>query len=137
MHAELLAARDPAVVDRYWAPDFHSHDMPPGLPQGPEGVKRFLAQIADALPDADVSIDVLLSDGDLVAVHTTTTGTHRGRLFGLPPTGRRLAMGGSDIVRIADGRIVEHWGLTDVAGVVRQAGPLATARGALHHLLRR
>jgi steroid delta-isomerase-like uncharacterized protein len=119
-HEELLAARDPAVVDSFFGEGFVSHNMPPGFPQGREGVKRFFAMFRDAFPDVTVEIDDLVADGDRVAAATTFNGTHTGELMGMPPTGRRVAVTGIDIVRVEDGRIVEHRGLTDIAGLMRQ-----------------
>lgn len=119
-HAELLEARDPAVVDGFFAEDFVSHNNPPGFPPGREGVKHFFATFRGAFPDVSVAIDELVVDGDRVAVATTFTGTHEGEVYGMPATGRQVSVTGIDIVRIADGRIVEHRGLTDIAGLMRQ-----------------
>jgi steroid delta-isomerase-like uncharacterized protein len=121
-HAELLAARDPAVVDEFFAEDFVSHNNPPGFPPGREGVKQFFGTFRDAFPDVAVAIDELVADGDMVAVATTFTGTHEGELMGMAPTGRTVSVTGIDIVRIAGGRIVEHRGLTDIVGLMRQLG---------------
>jgi predicted ester cyclase len=74
----------------------------------------------DAFPDVTVEIDELVADGDRVAVATTFTGTHTGSLMGVEPTGRRVSVTGIDIVRVEGGRIVEHRGLTDVVGLMRQ-----------------
>src|SRR3954471_18167468 len=119
-HSELLAARDPAVVDSFFGDGFVSHNMPPGLPPGRDGVKRFFSMFRDAFPDVTVEIDELVSDGDRVAVATTFTGTHTGSIMGMEPTGRRVSVTGIDIVRVVDGRIVEHRGLTDIVGLMRQ-----------------
>jgi steroid delta-isomerase-like uncharacterized protein len=119
-HSELLAARDPAVVDAFFGDGFVSHNMPPGFPPGREGVKRFFSMFRDAFPDVTVEIDELVADGDRVAVATTFTGTHTGAIMGMEPTGRRVSVTGIDIVRVADGRIVEHRGLTDIVGLMRQ-----------------
>jgi steroid delta-isomerase-like uncharacterized protein len=124
LHRELLAARDPAVVDGFFAADFVSHTNPPGLPKGAEGVRRFFAMFRDAMPDVEVTIDELIADGDRAAVATTIRGTHTGELLGLPATGRRVEVVGVDMVRVRDGKIVEHRGLTDTVGLMRQlAGP--------------
>jgi steroid delta-isomerase-like uncharacterized protein len=120
LHRELLTERDLAVVDRFFAPDFVSHNNPPGFPDGVEGVKRFFAMFRDAFPDAGVRIDEIVDAGDRVAVATTLTGTHRGELMGVAPTGRVVEVTGIDIVRIEDGRIAEHRGLTDIVGLLRQ-----------------
>ena len=120
LHAALLEAREPAVVDDFFATDFVSHNNPPGFPPGVEGVKRFFETFRDAFPDVSVEIDEIVADGDRVAVATTFTGTHEGELMGMAPTGRRVSVTGIDIVRVADGRIVEHRGLTDIVGLMRQ-----------------
>jgi predicted ester cyclase len=120
LHAALLESRDPAVVDEFFAPDFVSHNNPPGFPPGVEGVKRFFATFRDAFPDVEVDIDELLVDGDRAAVATTFTGTHEGELMGMAPTGRRVSVTGIDVVRVAGGKIVEHRGLTDIVGLMRQ-----------------
>ena len=122
LHRDLLGSRDLATVDELFAEDFVSHTMPPGLPAGREGVKQFFAMFADALPDVDVRIEETVVEGDRAAVVTTTTGTHEGELLGVRPTGRRVAVTGIDWVRVADGRIVEHRGLTDIVGLLRQLG---------------
>jgi predicted ester cyclase len=119
-HTELLAARDPAVVDAFFGEGFESHNMPPGFPPGRDGVKRFFSMFRDAFPDVTVEIDELVADGDRVAVATTFTGTHQGELMGMAPTGRRVSVTGIDIVRVHDGAIVEHRGLTDIVGLMRQ-----------------
>jgi predicted ester cyclase len=120
LHAALLEERDPVVVDDFFAEGFVSHNNPPGFPAGRDGVKQFFATFRDAFPDVTVAIDELLVDGDRVAVATTFTGTHEGELMGIGPTGRRVSVTGIDVVRIAAGRIVEHRGLTDVVGLMRQ-----------------
>ena len=117
----LLSTRDPAVVNEFFAPGFVSHNMPPGLPQGPEGVKRFLG-LFELVGDLQVAIDETVSEGDRIAVATTTSGLHDQELFGIAPTGRRLEVTGIDLLRIEDGLIVEHRGLTDTVGLMRQLG---------------
>jgi steroid delta-isomerase-like uncharacterized protein len=120
LHTALLDTRDPDVVDSFFAPDFVSHNNPPGFPPGVDGVKQFFAMFRDAFPDVTVAIDELVADGDRVAVATTFTGTHQGELMGMAPSGKRVSVTGIDIVRVAGGRIVEHRGLTDIVGLMRQ-----------------
>jgi steroid delta-isomerase-like uncharacterized protein len=120
LHEALLSERDVDVLDRFFAEEFTSHNNPPGFPPGVAGVKQFFAMFRDAFPDASVEIDELVAEGDRVAVATTLSGTHEGELMGMAPTGRSVSVTGIDIVRIADGRIVEHRGLTDIVGLMRQ-----------------
>jgi steroid delta-isomerase-like uncharacterized protein len=120
LHEALLSERDVDVLDRFFAEEFTSHNNPPGFPSGVAGVKQFFAMFRDAFPDAAVTIDELVADGDRVAVATTLTGTHQGDLMGIEPTGRTVAVTGIDIVRVDGGKIVEHRGLTDIVGLMRQ-----------------
>jgi steroid delta-isomerase-like uncharacterized protein len=120
LHDELLRERDLDVVDRFFADGFVSHNNPPGFPPGVEGVKQFFATFRDGFPDASVQIDELVADEDRVAVATTLTGTHTGELMGIAATGRAVSVTGIDIVRIDGGKIVEHRGLTDIVGLMRQ-----------------
>lgn len=113
LHRTLLDTRDPSVVDDLFAPDFESHNIPPGLPPGVEGVKAWFAMMRDSFPDVDVRIDQVVAADDAAAVATTITGTHA-------PSGRRVSVTGIDMVRVEDGRIVEHRGLTDTVGLMRQ-----------------
>ena len=120
LHAELFASGDLATLDRFFAPDVVSHNMPPGFPAGIEGVRRFFETFRTAFPDVTVRVDEVVAESDRAAVATTIEGTHRGELLGLAPTGRRVAVTGIDIVRVREGRIVEHRGLTDTVGLLRQ-----------------
>jgi len=95
--------------------------MPPGLPDGVDGVKAFFEMLRSAFPDIEVRVDELVVDGARAAAATTMTGTHEGELLGIAPTGRRVEFTGLDLVRLdADGLIAEHRGLTDTVGLLRQ-----------------
>jgi predicted ester cyclase len=120
LHRTLLESRDLGTIDGFFAEAFVSHNKPPGLPAGAAGVKQFFAIFREAFPDAEVAVDELVAEGDWVAVATTLTGTHRGELMGVAPTGRRVSVTGIDMVRIENERIVEHRGLTDTVGLIRQ-----------------
>ena len=121
LHRALFDSGDlEAVVDAFFASGFESHNTPPGLPAGREGVKAFFAIFRDGFTDIEVTVDQLVSQNDMVAIATTTSGTHTGHLFGVAPTGRRVSVTGIDIVRLADGKVTEHRGLTDTVGLLRQ-----------------
>ena len=122
LHSEVVGGRQLDRLGEFFADDFESHNLPAGLPPGIAGVRAFFAGFGDGLDDLTVTIDVAVAEDDLVAVRTTTRGRHTGTLFGIPASGRELAVDGVDILRVADGRIVEHWGLTNTAGLLEQVG---------------
>ena len=58
----------------------------------------------------------------MVAGRMTTTGTHTGEFMGIPATGKRVSFTEIHIVRIANGKAVEHWGNQDDMGMMQQLG---------------
>jgi predicted ester cyclase len=60
---------------------------------------------------------------DKVASRWTLRGTHSGRLFGIAATGRRVALSGITISRVASNQIQEEWMLWDQLSLVQQVGP--------------
>src|SRR5215210_2762108 len=122
LHTELFASGDLATLERFFAPDVVSHNMPPGFPPGIDGVRRFFETFRTAFPDVSVRVDEIVAEGDRAAVATTIEGTHEGGLLGLAATGGPVSVTGIARVRVAGGRIVEHRGLTDTVGLLRQLG---------------
>ena len=104
---------DPGVVD---------HAAPPGFPTGREGAKQFFAMMRSAFPDLHLTIEDMIAEGDKVVMRSTWSGTHQGEFMGVPATGRRVTVGGIDISRCADGRMVEHWEQFDALGLMQQLG---------------
>ena len=109
-------------IDARIAQDLIEHNPPPGVPSGPEGMKQSVAMFRAAFPDIHVTIHDVLAEGDKVVVRATASGTHRGELMGIPATGRRIAVDEIHIVRCVDGKVVEHWGIEDSLGMMRQLG---------------
>jgi predicted ester cyclase len=73
-----------------------------------------------AFPDLHASVDELMAEGDRVFCRSTITGTHDGEYKGIPPTGRHVAAEAAEVFRVAQGKFVGYWCLTDVAGLMRQ-----------------
>ena len=71
-------------------------------------------------PTLRVSIQASLTEADKVAASFLYEGTQQGPLYGIAPTGRRLSFTSCDIFRVSDGKIAEHWGMGDIAGVLAQ-----------------
>ena len=70
------------------------------------------------VPDARVIISDLIAEGDKVAVRYTIEGTHEGDLFGAPPTGQRVSIESFTVERLSDGKIREHWRVTDTLDMI-------------------
>ena len=124
-YEEVLAGGNTGLIDELVAEGFVDHESLPGQPPGRDGVGFFVEMMRNALPDLSVkSLEPSLADGNLEAVHTVLAGTHRGELMGVAATGRGVEFESIDIVRTEDGKVVEHWGITDVMALMQQLGAL-------------
>jgi len=96
-----------------------------GVEPGIESIKSFYTAFWSAFPDASVTIDHLMAEGNQVACCFTITGTHRGEYLGIPATGREVSFTGITILRFVDGRCIERWSQADSVGLLQQLGALA------------
>ena len=107
------------------APDFIEHEeLPLGMPHGSEGFALMLTMMRSAFPDFKAKMEDMIAEDDKVVIRMTWTGTQQGEFMGLPPSGKSFSMGVIDIFRMAEGRIVEHWGLTDNMAMMQQLGAM-------------
>src|SRR5262249_35402139 len=73
--------------------------------------QKFWETARRAFPDMQFRVDLLIESGDLVVSNWTLTGTHSGEAYyDVPPSGRPVTINGTAILRMPDGKVVEHWG---------------------------
>lgn len=101
------------AFDELLAPEYINHT--PSLPDRPgvEGLKYIVSAIRKGFPDLHYEIVHIVAEGELVAVQTYMIGTNTGELFGQPATGKKIRVPQMQFERIKDGKIVEHWRITD------------------------
>jgi len=124
MEEELFNKRNLAAVDEFLAPSYVLRTAPAATPSGRDGVREVIAIYLAAFPDLHISIDELLAEGDKVVGRFTFTGTHGGDLMGLAPTQQRISVRQIAIYRIADGKVVEEWEVSDQLGLMQQLGAI-------------
>jgi steroid delta-isomerase-like uncharacterized protein len=118
------------AIDEFCSPEFVNHSAPSGLPADREGIKIVTTMFRAAFPDSYFTVEDMLAEGDKVATRKTFHGTHQGEFMGPPPTGRQVSTGLIDIVRISDGRVVEHWSMGDNLGMMQQLGIITQQGGS-------
>lgn len=128
---EVFNRRNVAAIDEFVAADQIDHTLPPNLPPNTTGTKQGIAMFLRAFPDVHSSLDDVIAEGDRVAVRYTSQGTQRGVFGGLPPTGRQVTVPSYLVARIANGKIVEMWGLDDRLGMLQQLGVVPALLGAV------
>jgi predicted ester cyclase len=80
----------------------------------------FSAILRPAFPDLTVDIYDQVAEGDKVVTRKAILGTHKGNLFDIPPTGQKIRIDVIDIVRIKDGKYIEHWGINTLQAVLSE-----------------
>jgi steroid delta-isomerase-like uncharacterized protein len=94
----------------------------PGFGDGVEGGRNIHKTTLIGMPDWHTAIEDLIAEGDKVVARIRMTGTHTGDFYGIPATGKRVEFTGIYIVRIKNGKIVEHWGEEDAYSLLLQLG---------------
>jgi predicted ester cyclase len=121
------------LADQLIAPDFVNHVVPPGTPQGPDGVRHIITMLRSACPDSRYVIEDLIAEDDKVAARVTFSGTHAGVFQGLPPTGQRVLQEQIHILRIAGERGAELWAAWDNLALLRHVGGRVVRAGKERH----
>ncbi|MDQ0822503.1 steroid delta-isomerase-like uncharacterized protein [Arthrobacter sp. V4I6] len=124
-YTEVLEGGDLTLIDELVSDDFVAHDPLPGQPPTKDGLRFFVNTMRAAFPDLRATTtEPALTEGNLEARYVVLTGTHQGELMGVAPTGRSVEFSGIDIIRVDDGKVVEHWGATDTFTLMQQIGAL-------------
>jgi predicted ester cyclase len=122
VYEEGLNRGDLGVADELIDPEFLDREAHPGGNRGPESFRQLITMLRTAFPDLRFEIDDLIAEGDTVAGRLTMNGTHTGPLMGMPPTGRAVRQSHMHFVRFRGGKAIEHWGVRDDMGMMRQMG---------------
>ena len=100
-------------------PDWTMHGGPPGLPRGPEGVRRLFATFGRI--EQEWTVDDVIAEGDRVVVRGTNVCT-QDAFLGVPGQGVRQVFTATFVMRIVGGLVAEVWRNADDLGRVLQLG---------------
>jgi steroid delta-isomerase-like uncharacterized protein len=109
-------------LDKVLTADYVYQDAPLGTPPGQEAIRQVVTMFRHAFPDFKITFEDQIAERDMVCSRTITTGTHKGEIFGLKPTGNSFRMPGITWVRIAEGKVAESWVENDVQSLMKQLG---------------
>jgi predicted ester cyclase len=106
----------------YVREDVITHGGPPGQEAGLAGFIAALKRLRSAFPDLTAVATQIVAEGDQVVGRFEVRGTHRGDYLGIAPTGKPVEYEEIAIVRLAGGRIAEHWAVADAKTLLNQIG---------------
>lgn len=117
---DFINRGDEAAADETFTQNYIEHAHP-GVGNLAD-FKVYMRGLRKSLGNFAIDIQMVLVDGDYVIHRAFLKGTHQDTLFGLPATGRKVAIEVIDIFRLENGKIAEHWGQADTPGLLAQIG---------------
>ena len=127
---ELLSTDIFAVADEILSSDFRFYFAGSPDPMNLEQYKEFLVARRAAFPDRRFVVEDIIAEEDKVSARFTMRGTHKGEFRGLAPSGREVTMSGIDMIRLAEGKMVEDRVEVDQLGMMQQLGVIASPQQA-------
>jgi len=122
---EIYANGKLELADELIHPGFVDHEPAhPEQPTGPESVKQTVRRLHATFGGLRFEVEDEIAEGDKVVQLVAMSGRHTGALMGHEPTGKTFAVRHTYIWRIADDKIVDHWGSRDDLGLLAQLGVL-------------
>lgn len=124
-YQEIYNDNDLDALSEVLSEELQTPKIMPGIPTGIEGAKAAHRMMLAGFPDYQTRIDDLIAEDDKVVARITMSGTNTGSFMGMPPTGKHVSFTGIYVARLANGKIVEHWGEEDGVGLLQQLGVLS------------
>jgi len=126
IHKVLFMERDASRVEEFYAPEVISHNTDTGGSGARKVNSKQLAAMWSASkknnPERVLDDELILCADDFIVVRTTLRSNDATGVAGNAPTGKAYVTTATDIYRFENGRVVERWGNSDVAGVYQQLG---------------
>ncbi|MBP0615783.1 ester cyclase [Jiella sp. KSK16Y-1] len=89
---------------------------------GPRGWLKAVEVMRGGFPDVQWTLEELVVEGEKIAARYTMRGTHEGTFFGVPATGKKIAIQTMNFYAMANGKIVGERGQPDLLGLMQQIG---------------
>lgn len=117
------------VVNELMSPRCRFHDpVFPSLKEGAENFKQHIQTCKSGFPDLNFKIEDTIAERNEVVLHWSARGTHRGTFLGMAATNKPGNVSGTSILRMENGKIVEHWSDWNLLTLMEQLGLAAPAQ---------
>ncbi len=116
----FIESGDMQAFNEIMDPSFVNHTAMPGMPSGPEGMVQTITLFRKAFPGLRVEIYDQVAEGDRVVTRKAFFATHGGPFMGIETTGRPVRIDTIDIIRLRNGKYLEHWAVRDMLAVMQQ-----------------
>jgi steroid delta-isomerase-like uncharacterized protein len=125
---EFINTGSEKLAEELISPDavFHVPGRPEPL-RGPAGYLAVIGMMRGGFPDIQWTLEEMIAEDDKVAARFTMRGTHQGSFFGVPPTGRTIAVQAMNFYRLSGGQFIEERGQPDLLGLLQQIGAVPSS----------
>jgi predicted ester cyclase len=119
-HQEVVNARQLDILDELFTPDFinEATGFPPII--GVQAMREVVQSILEGFSDCQSTIEDMMAIDDKVIVRWSISGTHHGVFQHIPPTGKRVHIGGIHIDLIKQQKIVKRWAYNSFPVLIQQ-----------------
>jgi steroid delta-isomerase-like uncharacterized protein len=112
------------LLSDFWSEDCINHAMPAANNRGLEALHSYHESLSVTLTEAftDFQTEILqqIAEGETVVTQMRSSGKHQGTFLGIPATSKNITLSAMRIDRLQDGKIIEHWSIADMAGLMQQ-----------------
>jgi predicted ester cyclase len=119
---QAFSDQNPDLVDQAVTPDWKDIPLAPGQGPGPRGFKPIIRSVIAAFPDVRITIQDMMQTPGKIGVRAEITGTHRGALFGIAPTGKAVKFRIHEFHALDGQRVTSTWHLEDWFSLFLQIG---------------
>ena len=116
----VFQSGDTAAASHFMADEFVDHAPWPGHPPTRAGFQAGTEEMRAAFPDLAIRPVMIFAEEDKVAAAVRISGTQHGEFMGHKGTGRAFEIDGVDILRVKNGKLLEHWGVIDIQQMLAQ-----------------
>jgi pSer/pThr/pTyr-binding forkhead associated (FHA) protein/ketosteroid isomerase-like protein len=122
---ELWNKKNYDITKELVAPEFTAHGAGgQDIKQGPDGVAGMVKIWHQAFPDGHMTMDDIVTEGELSTIRMTFRGTQTGEFYGVPASNKPVEVTSIGIDRVVNGKINEGWGELNMLGMMQQMGAI-------------
>jgi predicted ester cyclase/ketosteroid isomerase-like protein len=122
---ELWNKKNYAITRELVASEFTAHGAGgQDIKQGPDGVAGMVKIWHDAFPDGHMTMDDIITEGEMSTIRMTFRGTQTGEFYGVPASNKPVEVTSIGIDRVVGGKIAEGWGELNMLGMMQQMGAI-------------
>ena len=116
---EVLGKNNIEVLKELVADDFINHTATGNVPNNVNGLMQFVAMLHKGFSEIHIEIFEQAAENDLVATRKEIHARHTGEIMGRAATGKPVTLNVIDMIRLRDGKYIEHWGRNDIMQVIQ------------------